>query len=186
MKALSLWQPWATLIATGAKRIETRSWYTPYRGPLAIHAAKKRSRELDQLCVNSPPFERALKASGNLVEEGDRLALTLPIGAIVATARLVACLEMGPGTVAYRQTSDGTWVEGHPVILCAPPVPGAERDVLLPPAEPERSFGLYAPGRFAWVLADVRALREPIAYKGGQQLFNVPDHLIPGAADAQP
>lgn len=40
MKALSLTQPWATLVATGAKQIETRSWSTKYRGPLYIHAAK--------------------------------------------------------------------------------------------------------------------------------------------------
>jgi len=41
MKALTLWQPWASLVATGAKRIETRSCVTKYRGPLAIHAAKE-------------------------------------------------------------------------------------------------------------------------------------------------
>jgi len=40
MKALSLTQPWATLVVTGAKRFETRSWGTNYRGPLLIHAAK--------------------------------------------------------------------------------------------------------------------------------------------------
>jgi hypothetical protein len=40
MKALTLTQPWATLVAIGAKTIETRSWPTSYRGPLAIHAAK--------------------------------------------------------------------------------------------------------------------------------------------------
>ncbi len=40
MKALTLTQPWATLVALGAKRYETRSWRTAYRGPLAIHAAK--------------------------------------------------------------------------------------------------------------------------------------------------
>ncbi|HSS99913.1 MAG TPA: ASCH domain-containing protein [Terriglobales bacterium] len=40
MKALSLWQPWASLIAIGAKEYETRSWSTKYRGPLVIHASK--------------------------------------------------------------------------------------------------------------------------------------------------
>ena len=39
MKVLTLTQPWATLVAIGAKRIETRSWATKYRGPLLIHAA---------------------------------------------------------------------------------------------------------------------------------------------------
>ena len=41
MKALSLWQPWASAMAFGIKKIETRSWFTNYRGPLLIHAAKK-------------------------------------------------------------------------------------------------------------------------------------------------
>lgn len=44
MKALSLTQPWASLIAAGHKRYETRSWSTAYRGPIAIHAAKSIDR----------------------------------------------------------------------------------------------------------------------------------------------
>ena len=45
MKALSLWQPWASLIYDGRKTIETRQWEMLYRGPLAIHAAKRVDRE---------------------------------------------------------------------------------------------------------------------------------------------
>ena len=41
MKALSIKQPWADLIGSGAKTIETRTWSTAYRGPLLIHAGKK-------------------------------------------------------------------------------------------------------------------------------------------------
>lgn len=41
MKAISLWQPWASLMVSGLKKIETRSWATNYRGPLLIHAALK-------------------------------------------------------------------------------------------------------------------------------------------------
>lgn len=40
MKTLTIRQPWASLIAAGVKTIETRSWSTRYRGPLAIHAAE--------------------------------------------------------------------------------------------------------------------------------------------------
>ncbi len=36
MKAISLKQPWANLIAAGKKTIETRKWSTKYRGPLLI------------------------------------------------------------------------------------------------------------------------------------------------------
>ena len=45
MRCLTLHQPWATLIMLGSKRYETRSWSTPYRGPLIIHAGKTLDRE---------------------------------------------------------------------------------------------------------------------------------------------
>lgn len=38
MKALTIRQPYASLIALGEKQYETRDWKTAYRGPLAIHA----------------------------------------------------------------------------------------------------------------------------------------------------
>src|SRR4051794_30699365 len=63
MKCISLYQPWATLIILGKKRFETRSWSTAYRGPLAIHAAKKKSEELVYLC-GQPPFKDVLKGLG--------------------------------------------------------------------------------------------------------------------------
>jgi len=44
MKAISLWQPWASAMAFGWKKIETRTWSTSYRGPLLIHAAKRITR----------------------------------------------------------------------------------------------------------------------------------------------
>lgn len=46
MKAISLWQPWASLIAAGVKSIETRGWPTNYRGQIAIHAAKRPRRSV--------------------------------------------------------------------------------------------------------------------------------------------
>jgi len=38
MKALTISQPWASLIASGEKFVENRTWRTNYRGTLAIHA----------------------------------------------------------------------------------------------------------------------------------------------------
>jgi len=40
MKALSIKQPWANLIAAGEKTIETRTWATDYRGPILIVSSK--------------------------------------------------------------------------------------------------------------------------------------------------
>ena len=53
MKALSLLQPWASLVVMGIKQWETRSWSTAYRGELLIHASKgKKAASL----VRNPPF----------------------------------------------------------------------------------------------------------------------------------
>ena len=86
MKALSLWQPWATLMAIGAKRIETRSWEVMYRGPVAIHAAKKWDGELMDI-ARSFPFESTLRPRGFAVEYSG--ATVLPFGCIVGFGRLV-------------------------------------------------------------------------------------------------
>lgn len=51
MKALTLHQPWASLVALGVKTVETRGWATSYRGPLAIHAGTHRP-----LRMNLPPL----------------------------------------------------------------------------------------------------------------------------------
>lgn len=76
MKALTLWQPYATLIAIEAKRYETRSWATVYRGPLVIHAAKRWTAEEKALC-EQPSF-------------CDRLqGVELPLGAALCVVDLV-------------------------------------------------------------------------------------------------
>lgn len=84
MKALTLTQPWATLVAVGAKRIETRSWNTNYRGRLAIHAAKgfpKWAREfsLEPICYD---HVRGSKQAG------------YPTGAVIAICRLANVLPV--------------------------------------------------------------------------------------------
>ena len=54
MKIISLWEPWATLLSLGHKKIETRSWGTSYRGWLAIHAAKRWTADQRELLVTEP------------------------------------------------------------------------------------------------------------------------------------
>jgi activating signal cointegrator 1 len=80
MKALSLTQPWATLVAIGAKQWETRSWPTPFRGEVAIHASKKYPRACSDLEYESP-FANALR-----MEE-----TPLPLGKIIAIAEITDC-----------------------------------------------------------------------------------------------
>lgn len=89
MKAITLTQPWATLVAVGAKRIETRGWRTEYRGLVAIHAAKGFPDDARYIATTEP-FRSAL---------GGGLATELPRGAIVAVANLVTCFPFTPDTV---------------------------------------------------------------------------------------
>lgn len=82
MKALSLWQPWASLIAVGAKQIETRHWPAPRAivgHRIAIHAAKRKT-EL-WVCADHP-FSEYVTADA------------LPLGAVVATAVVDRCTPM--------------------------------------------------------------------------------------------
>jgi len=81
MKTISLWQPWATLVAIGAKQYETRSWSTKYRGLLAIHAAK-RFDEVQKAYCEQEPFCSALLAGGFSMKN-------LPLGGILAVVKLV-------------------------------------------------------------------------------------------------
>jgi hypothetical protein len=64
MRAVSLLQPWATLIALGYKQYETRSWSTKYRGPLAIHASAGKSAAVRELCATDPIISAILKKHG--------------------------------------------------------------------------------------------------------------------------
>ncbi len=76
MKALTIQQPYAMLIALGDKRVENRSWQTSYRGPLAIHAGMRVdtafAKEIAEECR----------------QEGWYWPDPLPRGGIVAVARL--------------------------------------------------------------------------------------------------
>lgn len=49
MKALSLHQPWAELILTGHKTIETRRWHTLIRGDILICSTQKRDKDYPYL-----------------------------------------------------------------------------------------------------------------------------------------
>jgi hypothetical protein len=128
MKAITLWQPWASAIALGHKTIETRSWATRYRGPLAIHAAR---RPMD--------VEELLLANAHLPN------LDLPLGAVVATCHLVECLPADAAAIARLR------FEGF--------------------APREDLWGNFSPGRYAWILRDVRALPRPIPARGAQGLW---------------
>lgn len=83
MKAISLWQPWASLMAVGAKKIETRHWTTSYRGLVAIHAAK-RFQSSEKALLGQKVFHDALADHYEIKNQ----SLDLPLGCFVAVGRL--------------------------------------------------------------------------------------------------
>jgi len=166
MKAISLWQPWASLLAIMAKIYETRSWETRYRGPIAIHAALKKPPMQGDL-----PYEvfdamvHALSAyygawrydwhlgGTRMNPDGTDNGFDIPRGAVIATAELVGCHKM-------YETPTG---------------------VLIQPGEPKRGrfitgdellFGDWTPGRYAWEFANMQLLPVPIPARGMQGLWN--------------
>lgn len=95
-KALTLTQPWATLVALGIKRIETRGWRTEYRGPLLIHAGKGMPAEAEDFAV---------ALHGRIPQTLPVAAGDLPRGVIIAKVRLWR-IESTYGAVANGDADD--------------------------------------------------------------------------------
>lgn len=160
MKLLSLWEPWATLMAVGAKKIETRSWGTHYRGWLAIQAAKCWNAECqrwvcEDVFVNAlePHYKTGHADDGEWLGEMKRL---LPRGHIVAVVKLIECCP----------------TEAR---ICVPCVFDEYREMDTPQ---ERAFGDYSAGRYGWVTGELFRLPEPIPFKAKQGLCDVPIDVV--------
>ena len=83
--AISLWEPWASLIRYGSKTVETRGWSTNFRGPLLICAAKRWSKEQYEYLHSVPVQNRLWRATGRTPTE----ATDMLFGKAVAVANLV-------------------------------------------------------------------------------------------------
>lgn len=144
VKAISLWEPWATLMRTGAKTIATRSWATSYRGPLLICAATRRHvGEMAQL-LTEPAWRRAFGIADATTMRGRLAALEeqLHYDQAVAIVDLRSCRLCYPGIVDELK------------------------------AHGEEDFGDYSPGRYAWITTNLRAIK-PFPVRGSQGLFEV-------------
>lgn len=161
MRALSLTQPWATLVAIGAKKVETRSWGTSARGTIVIHASKGFPAWARDYCTDAR-FRNAMwpdllgRADAYTVAR-ERLKL-LPLGQIVAVARLAHVM---PTTAAPSLPM--SW---NATVYQRPD-----------PSSDEYHFGDYAAGRFMWFLENVIALPKPITCRGALSLWEVPDEV---------
>lgn len=179
MKAITIWQPWASLIATGEKVYETRGWPTKYRGSIAIHAALK---DVLRLPITPELEKYAL--------HNDKIGpwIWLPHGKIIAIGELVNCWR-----IVYHPGPDADEAKHIPI--------GAESMVdkkhepgfgdYIVPDEKELALGNWDPEdgrngmRYAWEIRNVKLLENPVPIRGRQGLWNW-DEVIPEPVDDLP
>jgi hypothetical protein len=96
MKALSIRQPWAWAILYLGKRIENRTWYSGFRGPIYIHAGKTVDRE----SVENLEF-----AIQKIPEPRPKAYL----GALVGTAVVKDCVRVEQVPDDQQKWANGPW-----------------------------------------------------------------------------
>lgn len=164
MKALTIWQPWASLILVGAKPFEFRGWQPPrwlVGQRLAIHAGARpvRPKEVRALILGlkggfglerpaliaEPAIALLERVERGLVEAKKptlaREAFRLPLGAVIATATVGApkrgdwcARELGLEVAGNDSDRGGTFNWGWPMMDVLP---------LLPPVEVSGAQGLW-------------------------------------------
>ena len=144
MRALTLHQPWAHLIVWGLKNIETRSWAAPRNligQRMAIHSGKRKPRPTDwNIEVQRIVLQRA----------GD--SRSMPMGAVVATGRLIECMQVVSEPDPYGLVE----CLGFGELGDAP-----EYDAIIK-TDP---YGDFSVGRWLWVFQEVRCV-EPVSING--------------------
>lgn len=86
MKALTIKQPWASLIIRGGKDIENRDWRTTMRGVVAVHSSAKLDRnEVEDACDMMRGFVPGFSAERFQRDE-------FPPGVILGTVEIVDCV----------------------------------------------------------------------------------------------
>lgn len=109
MKALTIWQPYASMIAEGLKEYETRSFRTSHRGPLLIHSGQRPMRWILKHSAEDA-LDVAIEAFGM-----EKL-MNLPVGCAICVVDLVDCIEMTPEFIAQQSPTElavGDWKPGR-------------------------------------------------------------------------
>ncbi len=154
MKALTLHQPYASLISLGLKQYATHSWRTIYQGKLAIHASARP--------IKTPGFLIWIDAIKLALDQGlinDQSQLPefnqLPLGAVVAISSLADCRMIIPD---FSFPCDTAQHKG-----C--------RFAVSQQTPLELAVGSWETDTYASLLKNVVALPKPIPAKGGQRLW---------------
>lgn len=154
IKAISLWEPWASLIACGSKTIETRSFPTIHRGQLLICAAKKQDKVAMMLVEKRLDFQKGLVrihpdwkpseygATFEIITKPEHLNF----GKAVALVEVTDCIP-----THYVNANMAEYIAK------------------------EKVFGNYGLGRFCWFFdrQKIKRIKNPFPVTGKQGFFNV-------------
>ena len=151
MRALSLTEPWASLVVMGEKKIETRSWKPYVFEAVAIHASKGFPKSARNFATTNSYCSRSL-FHGHFAHVDQ-----LPLGEIIGTAEIVGYLP----TEVFTNQNDET----HRQLL---------KQTAVNFSAQEREFGNYSENRFGWILRNPLMLKTPIPCKGALGLWKVP------------
>jgi hypothetical protein len=146
MKAISIHQPWASLIALGEKKFETRTWKPTHQGEILIHASRTFS-ETERLLLQQEPFKTVF------AKHGVKYSTDLPTGVPIALATIdkVLLAEEIIHDLSDQERSFGDYRQGRYAWLLKnitrlnnpPPLPGRQAifdipDQLVLPCLPAR------------------------------------------------
>lgn len=112
MKAITIKQPWASLIVHGIKDIENRTWRTNFRGRVLIHSSEKGDRA-KYGCLQSEQRQKVLYTPIGSVNFND-----LPFGSIIGSVEIVDCVQNHPSIWAEKGVYN--WVLANPILYEKP------------------------------------------------------------------
>lgn len=130
MKAITIKQPWASLIVSGVKDIENRTWNTHFRGRILVHAS------LDNILKRVEFFDDILSCEQirNITQKGKNTEIFgshLPVKAIIGSVEIVDCVINHPSIWANKTNimrGDApiyNWVLANPIEFPEPiPIKG--------------------------------------------------------------
>lgn len=164
MRALTVWQPWAGCIAHLSKRVENRVWACPpavIGQTIAIHAGAKleregrvaswpsTSKEWASLFASAAEWDawRYWHLGETRVRDRANWPAKLPLGAVVATARVAGCHWRG------HDNECGDPAGYSAGVICS---------------------RWSQPGQWHWELGDVQALTVPVPCAGARKLWLLP------------
>lgn len=156
MRALTLTQPWAGLVAAGIKLIENRSRSIVRRGDIGMRFAIHASRE-----IVPATYDRIREIAPELVPSFERDAGWWSLSRITSAVIAVATLD---------KILDGEW-SAEAIAEHANEIAGS----IGHPLGPDQIRWFFGP--IGYVLRDVRVLRSPVPCRGALGFWTMPDDI---------